>query len=70
MIIRSGEQTRDVAAGKVEKEDLHVEEQIGDNRKGSLAPPLILEIKPTEAASRSPSPLRLPFAEPVSFGPC
>ena len=63
------EQTREVADPNVENQDLREMGTTEEKRKKSQERPATPEIRPTSAAPRSPSPLRLPDAEPVSFGP-
>ena len=60
------EQTRELADPIVENK------KVGETEENSAkiqVPPASPRIRPTEAASRSPSPFRLPSCEPVSFGP-
>lgn len=62
------EQTRPLANPIAENQDLQDEEQTWKNSKKTQEAPASPQIRPTDA-SRSPSPLRLPSHEPVSFGP-
>ena len=60
------EQTREVADPDLEDKKVeHTEEK----RKKSQEPPASPEIHPSEAAPGSPSPLLLPAADPITFGP-
>ena len=60
-------QTRELADSIMENKEV---DQTEENSTKIQVPPASPQIGPTGAASRSPSPLRLPSVDPVPIGPC